>query len=297
MSYFHPELGVGVGLRQDFFNLFEESTPSPVTWVEVITENFIDWKDQEILAPVSRLKKVRQQCPVVFHGVSLSLGSGGSNDRDFLKRLQKLMNEIEPLWVSDHLCWTKTRTHNLHDLYPLPYNEESLAQVVAELHRVQDFLKQPFVVENASAYVSFAQSTMTEWEFISEMVRMSGARLLLDINNVYVNSFNFGFDPKLYLSSIPHEAVCQIHLAGHENRGTYLFDTHDDSVCDEVWNLYEWYIETFGYVPTMIERDGNIPEWAVLAAELQEIETMRLAVIDKEGKANAHSRTASAIIR
>ncbi len=274
-SNFHSVPGIGLGLRKEFFDKFLSSTPAPVNWVEVITENYIDWHSQPIFEPLRRLKLVREHCPVVLHGVSLSLGSRASQDNEFIKRLKRLIEEIEPLWVSDHLCWSRSKTHNLHDLFPLPFTEEAIVRVVEEIQRIQESLQRPFVIENVSAYLNYSQSVMSEWEFISEILRRSGAKLLLDINNVYVNAFNFKFDPRTYLQNLPHGAVVQIHLAGHSDEGDYLFDTHDAPVCDPVWTLYEWYVSRYGFVPTLIERDDAIPPWDSLVTELYTIERIR----------------------
>lgn len=292
MSSNHKNLQklVGVGLRAPYMKRFMESPPCSVGWVEVVTENYLDWESQEILAPRNRLLKVREKMPVVFHGVSLSVGTAGPVQESYVRRLKKLCDLIEPAWVSDHLCWTGTSENNLHDLFPLPETKEAIEIVVAKLDLVQNALKRPFGIENISSYVQLKDSEMPEWEFVSEIIRRSGAFLLLDINNVYVNSVNHGFDPWDFLENIPHKAVKQIHLAGHQNKGDYLFDTHDAAVSEEVWKLFEAYIQCFGPTPSMIERDDHLPEWEELEEELA-----RIGEIMKEADDGAAGAVANSV--
>ncbi len=278
------DLGVGVGLRPTHYSEFIDEKPKSVSWVEVISENFMDWKNQSIKRPLQNLEKIRRHSPVVLHGVSLSIGSCEPVNKNYLSSLKKLIHQIEPAWVSDHLCWTGISGENLHDLLPIPYTQEALNLVVDKLHEVQNFLGRRILIENPSSYLQFEQDEMKEWEFLNLVSQKADCGILLDVNNIYVSSINHNFDPMTYLKALPKERVCQIHLAGHTNNGNYLIDTHDAPVCDEVWALYRTAIQYFGNVSTMIERDGNIPEWNEL-----ELEIKKLATIRREENANKSS--------
>jgi uncharacterized protein (UPF0276 family) len=186
-----------------------------------------------------------------------------------LKKLKKLAGWLNPAWISDHLCWTGIAHKNSHDLLPVPYTEEALKHIVTRIKEVQDFLERPIALENPSTYLEFKTSHIAESEFIAEMAKQSGCHLLLDVNNVYVSCYNHRLDPKAYIDALPMDKVVQIHLSGHSNMGTHIIDTHDDHVVDEVWALYRYVVHKAGRVPnTMVEWDGNIPEWDVLYAEL-----------------------------
>jgi uncharacterized protein (UPF0276 family) len=258
-----PWLGFGVGLRTEHLARIVERPPE-VDWFEVISENFMVAGGK----PRHYLEFVRERYPVAMHGVSLSIGGTDPLDRDYLRGLKRLANEIQPAWISDHLCWTGVDGINSHDLLPLPYTEEALTHVVARIGEVQDFLGREILLENLSSYVGFAGSDMPEWEFVAEVARRSGCRLLLDVNNIIVSARNHGFDPLDYLNGIPADRVWQIHLAGHSDYGDYVIDTHDHDVPAEVWALYEETIARFGPVSTMIERDDHIPPLEELLAEL-----------------------------
>jgi len=215
------------------------------------------------------LEQVRKNYPVALHGVSLSLGSDEPASPEYLRRLLELVTWVEPCLVSDHLCWTALAGRNSHDLLPLPYTEESIRVAAANIGRVQDFMGRRILVENVSTYVEFRASDMTEWEFVSAVLEAADCDLLLDVNNVYVNARNHGFDAKRYLDEIPAERVRQIHLAGHEDHGEYIIDTHDHPICEDVWELYRYAIGRFGAVPTLIERDDRVPELPVLLDEAE----------------------------
>jgi uncharacterized protein (UPF0276 family) len=255
-------------------------------WFEAISENFLGLRGQEGAGrPLNILEKVRERVPVVLHGVSLSIASVDELDMDYLARLKALAERVQPAWLSDHLCWTGVHGHSLHDLMPIPYTREALDHVAARVCRVQDFLGRPFVLENVSSYVSFRHSEMSEWEFLAELTRRTGCRLLLDVNNVFVSAFNHGFDPGEFLEGIPRGSVAQFHLAGHSERDGLLVDTHDHDVPEGVWELYRWAVRRFGAVSTLIERDDAIPSLAELEAEAE-----RAASVQAE--ALAESRTA-----
>ncbi len=265
--------GFGLGLRKEHYAAFLSET-QPVDFVEVISENFMACGGR----PLVTLEAMRERHPVILHGVSMSLGSAHGLNRDYLTALKTLASRIDPLWVSDHLCWTGTSSHNSHDLLPLPYTEEALARFAANLNFAQDVLERPMLVENPSSYVGFAHSTLSEWEFLAELSRRTGCYLLLDVNNIYVSSINHGFDPQDFLAGIPVDRVRQIHLAGHSHGPEgMLIDTHDAPVCAEVWALYARAVERFGPCATMIERDDDIPPLGDLLAELEQARTLALA--------------------
>lgn len=254
--------GFGLGLRRTHYRDFLESAV-PVDFVEVISENYM----VEGGKPLRILRQVRERHPVILHGVSMSVGSAHGVDPDYLARLRRLADAIEPLWVSDHLCWTRTSAHNSHDLLPLPLTREALEVVCDNVDRAQEALGRAMLFENPSSYLTFPEDEMPEWEFLSEMSQRTGCYLLLDVNNVFVSARNHGFAARDYLAGIPAERVRQIHLAGH-TPGPILIDTHDRPVCDEVWALFSEAIATLGDVAVMIERDDLIPPLADLLAEL-----------------------------
>ena len=259
-----PNLGFGLGLRTEHYHPILQSKPN-VDWFEVLSENYMVPGGK----PLYFLDKILENYPVVMHGVSLSIGSTTPFDPNYLRDLKKLANRIEPAWVSDHLCWTGVHGQNMHDLLPLPYTEETVAHVVTRVKQVQDYLGRQILLENVSSYASYIDSNMTEWEFISQIANAADCLLLLDVNNIYVSSFNHNFDAKAFIDGVPAERIQQIHLAGHHHHGDYIIDTHDAPVIDPVWDLYEYAIANIGTVSTMIERDDNIPELAVLVEELQ----------------------------
>ena len=267
-------LGHGVGLRRDHFERVL-SAPTRVDWFEVISENFMVNGGR----PLDVLAKVRRDYPIVLHGVSLSIGTADPLDTSYLDGLKALAALVEPAWISDHLCWTGVGGHNAHDLLPLPYTEESLDHVARRVTRVQERLGRRIALENVSSYMSFTASTMTEWDFLREVAEAADCGILLDINNIFVSSVNHRFDPADYVDAIPVDRVWQFHLAGHSDHGAYLLDTHDHPVRDEVWALYRRAVKRFGPVSTLIEWDGNIPDWDRLEAEsLTAREAQRIAL-------------------
>jgi len=256
--------GFGLGLRKEHYRDFLE-TEQAVDFVEIISENFMACGGR----PLRTLEAVRERHPVAMHGVSLSLGSPEGLDADYLAELKALARRIDPMWVSDHLCWTRVGGFATHDLLPLPYTQEALDTCVANLRYAQDVLERPLLVENPSSYVTFSKNTMSEWAFLAELSRETGCYLLLDVNNVWVSSVNHGFDPLEFLHGIPADRVRQIHLAGHSaGLEGMLIDTHDAPVCSAVWQLYARAVERFGACATMIERDDAIPPLPELLAEL-----------------------------
>jgi uncharacterized protein (UPF0276 family) len=259
-----PSLGHGVGLRNRHSTAFLEGSPR-VDWVEAITENFMGLGGR----PRAVLEKTRRDRPVVLHGVSLGIGSVEPLDERVLREWKSLIDFIQPAMVSDHLCWGRAHGHYSHDLWPVPYTEEALALIAKRVLHVQAFLGRRLLLENVSSYLEYNESEMTEWEFLAELSRRADCGLLLDVNNVYVSSRNHGFDPKTYLDAIPVERVGQFHLAGHQDRGALVIDTHEGHVSEAVWTLYEHAVRRFGNVSCLIEWDEGVPELDVLLAEAE----------------------------
>lgn len=263
MNAIDPFHGFGLGLRRTHYTDFLDGDV-PVDFVEVISENYMVDGGK----PLRILEQVRAKHPVILHGVSMSIGSASGLNDDHLARLRRLAERIEPLWVSDHLCWTRTSAHNTHDLLPLPLTQAALDVVCDNIDRAQETLGRAMLFENPSSYLSFPEDEMPEWEFLSAMAQRTGCYLLLDVNNVYVSANNHNFDAIDYLDGIPADRVRQIHLAGHQP-GEIIVDTHDREVCRDVWTLYSAAIARFGPVATMIERDDNIPALSELLDELK----------------------------
>lgn len=262
-----PRLGFGLGLRPvHYSDVIGQSTK--VDWFEVVSENYMGIESGSGGSPIIMLEKVRQTKPVVLHGVSLNIGSTDPLNFTYLKKLKMLAQKIEPAWISDHICWTGVNGANLHDLFPLPYTQDVIKHVVDRILYCQDYLGRRMIFENVSSYLTFAHSEMTEWEFLSEIAVRADCGLLLDINNVYVSSVNHGFNPLDFIAGVPVDRVAQIHLAGHTNMGTYLIDTHDEHVCDDVWNLYADSLKYYSHVSTMVEWDSNLPSFDVLQNEI-----------------------------
>lgn len=258
-------LGFGLGLRTQHYSYILEHRPE-VDWFEAITEDYLVPGGKALYY----LNRIREHYPLVMHGVSLSIGSCDPLNTEYLKKVKILADKIQPVWISDHLCWTGVDGLNMHDLLPLPYTEEALKHVVDRVKKVQDFLGRQILLENVSSYIEYRDSNVTEWEFLTAIAEQADCFILLDINNIYVSSVNHHFDPLDYLKAIPIHRVRQFHLAGHKNCGDYIIDTHDAPIIDGVWSLYEQAVKRFGRVATMIERDDDIPEFPVLFAELQQ---------------------------
>lgn len=268
-----PFAGFGLGLRKEHHRDFLEAE-QPVDFVEIISENFMACGGR----PLHTLDAVRERHPVAMHGVSMSLGSPEGLDGDYMLELKRLARRINPLWVSDHLCWTRVGGFATHDLLPLPYTQEALDICIANISGAQEILERPLLLENPSSYVSFAESAMQEWQFLARLTEATGCYLLLDVNNVYVSSVNHGFDPADFLAGIPAGRVRQIHLAGHrKGPDGMLIDTHDAPVCDAVLHLYDMAAARFGSCATMIERDDAIPPLGDLLDELGQVRSRSAA--------------------
>lgn len=262
-------LGFGLGLRSEYYQQILEQRPA-VDWLEVISENYLVDGGKALYF----LDAIKEHYPLVMHGVSLSIGGAHALDLDYLRRLRKLADRIRPQWVSDHLCWSRGNAHQLHDLLPLPFTEESLRHVAERVRVVQDILERPLVLENVSAYLQWKSSCISESQFLARLSQMTGCELLLDVNNVYVSSRNQGFDPWQFILELPRERIRQIHLAGHSDYGQYLIDTHDAPIADPVWALYGRALSHLGPTATLIERDDHFPPLDELLAELEQARTL-----------------------
>lgn len=261
-----PFLGFGLGLRSEHYQEILELKPANIDWLEIISENYLVGGGK----PLYFLDRIREHYPMVMHGVSMSLGSTDPLNKDYLKQLKELIKRIEPKWFSDHLCWTGVSQKNMHDLLPLPYTEEAVQHVADRIKQVQDFIGRQMLIENLSSYITYREDSMSEWQFLTEVCERADCFLLLDINNIYVSSYNHHFNPLDYLQGVPASRVWQHHLAGHFNDGNLIIDTHDAAIIDPVWSLYQQAAELFGPVSTMIERDANIPPLADLLRELDQ---------------------------
>jgi uncharacterized protein (UPF0276 family) len=258
----YPDLGFGIGLRSVHFEHILKNNPT-IDWFEVLSENYLDTGGR----PLHILDQVAERYPVVLHGVSLNVGSTDPLDFEFLKKLKALGKRVNARWVSDHLCWTGVTGKNTHDLLPMPYTDQALRHTIQRVREIQDFLERPIALENASTYLEFSASKWPESEFISALAEEADCGILLDVNNVYVSSFNHGFDPKSYIDRIPKDRLVQMHLAGHTNKGTHILDTHSDYVIDNVWDLYRYAHRQLGGASTLLEWDANIPAFDVVHGE------------------------------
>ena len=258
-----PKLGLGVGLRASHFGHITTQWPQ-VDWFEAISENFIDSGGR----PGYIIRQVAERYPIVLHGVSMSIGSSDPLDRDYLLKLKRLAEDVKARWISDHLCWTGTLGINSHDLLPLPLNEQTLRHVASRVIQVQDILERPLILENPSTYIGFKDASLSEPQFLRALTEQTGCGLLLDVNNVFVSCFNDGTDPLDYLADFPFESVVQMHLAGHQHCGSHIVDTHDQPVCDAVWELFRLAWQKTNGASTLLEWDGDVPEFAVVHEEV-----------------------------
>src|SRR3954468_12617082 len=278
------DLGVGVGLRVPHYAAILAERPS-VDFFEVISENFMVDGGK----PLYHLDRVLEHYRVVQHGVSLGIAGPEEPDRQYLTRLKQLVRRTKTPWVSDHFCWCGAGNAHLHDLLPIPYTPEAVRRTAERARMIQDFLEVPFALENTSSYLTYRSSTLTEWQFISEIAERADIGLLFDVNNVYVSAFNHGFDAEEFVRSVPHERIFQIHLAGHTNMGRYIIDTHRGSVSDPVLELYRQTIALTGRVSTLIEWDDEIPELPVLLAEAERARRVREeGLAEREGRSLPH---------
>ena len=274
MGYQRSSLGHGIGLRPKHFSQLLEDRPQ-VAWLEAVSENYLAKGGR----PVAVLEKVRRDVPVALHGVSLSIGAVDPLDPQYLDALAALVARIEPVIVSDHLCWGSHGGRYGHDLWPLPYTEEAVLHVASRIAQVQDRLQRQILIENVSSYVTYRESEMPEWEFVRRIAEKADCGILLDLNNIYVSGRNHGFDPIDYLNGIPSARVAQFHLAGHLDKGAWLLDSHDAPVPDPVWSLYREALLRYGSVPALVEWDDHIPALDVLLAESRKAESIERAIL------------------
>ncbi|HBX55334.1 DUF692 domain-containing protein [Pseudomonas sp. UBA2684] len=274
MSDARYSLGFGLGLRSTYYQSILEQRPA-IDWFEIVSENYLVEGGKALYY----LDAIGEHYPLVMHGVSLSIGGPHELDRDYLRRLKQLAARVQPAWISDHLCWSRGNAHQLHDLLPLPYTEESLQHVAARVRQVQDVIERPLVLENVSSYLRSADDQFSEWQFLAALSELSGCELLLDVNNVYVSARNHGFEPWEFISGLPAQRVRQLHLAGHSDYGSYLIDTHDQPVSDPVWQLYQRTLRHLGPVATLLERDDHYPPLAELLAELDKARACAAAAL------------------
>jgi len=256
----------GVGLRAPHYTEFMSKRPA-VAWIEVHSENYFGEGGKGLTV----LENLRKDYPISLHGVSLSIGSTDELNWQHLKKLRDLSTRIQPCLVSDHLSWSSVGGHYFHDLLPLPFTEEAIAHTVLRIQQVQDYLNRQILIENVSSYVCYAESSLSEPEFLKEVATRSGCGILLDINNIYVNATNLHFSPSAYLSSLPAELIQEFHVAGFTTTTIQdkdvLIDTHNRPVVPAVWELYREAINYFGRKPTIMEWDADLPSLSTLCLE------------------------------
>ncbi len=275
-------IGFGLGLRPKHIPAIL-SRETKIDWFEAISENYFELnKIQNGGLPIHNLEKIRCIYPVALHGVSMSIASVDELNLHYLKNLKKLVDRIEPLWVSDHICFSSVHGVELHDLLPVPYTQESVNHISRKILKVQDYLKRNLMIENVSSYLEYQSSEMSEWEFINQIIKKTNCKILLDVNNVYVSSKNHSFNAETFIKAIPTEAIGQIHLAGHSKGKNLLIDTHDEPVCEDVWKLYNKTIQFHGLKNTMIERDANIPDLLELENELDKARNIASSLTKQE---------------
>ncbi len=253
---------IGVGLRSPHVNEILATRPR-LDFFELLTDNHIC--DGGYARQQSFL--IRQDYPVTLHSVGMSLGGTDPIDFSYLRKIKTLATELEPVYISDHLCWTSFKSHHAHDLLPLPYTEEAVHHVSQRIRHIQDFLETSLIVENVSSYLGFACSTLNEWEFLTAVARESGCKILLDLNNIYVSQYNNAVDAQEYIRNIPLDLVAEIHLAGFEHKGSYLLDAHNHEVSEPVWELYQEILRNNASIPTLIEWDNDLPPFSTLLQE------------------------------
>jgi uncharacterized protein (UPF0276 family) len=257
-----PSLAVGIGLRQPHYREVFERAPA-LGFLEVHSENFF----LDGGASMHALERARAAYPISLHGVGLSLGSADAIAQQHLAKLKRLVDRVEPALVSEHLSWGGLGARHFNDLLPMPNRRETLALLTERVERVQNTLNRQILVENISAYFAYRDDDMTETALLAELARRTGCGILLDINNLYVNAINFGFDPVARLAELASATIGEMHLAGHDATGDCLIDTHGARVCAEVWALYEAACRRFGPKPTLIEWDTDLPALDVLLDE------------------------------
>jgi uncharacterized protein (UPF0276 family) len=275
-------VGAGIGLRLP--HLAEMATDGPsASWLEIHPENFLANQHAKYL-----LSKIAANCALSIHTVGISIGSVTGLDRDHLMRLRRFVDDLDPFLISGHLAWSTHGNVYLNDLLPLPYDEESLRVVASQLHQVQDALGRPYLIENPASYVGFGTSTLTEVQFLQELVKLTDCRLLCDISNIFLSGANMGFDPYAYIDNFPDGAVDELHLGGFtaerdhtQSGGNVLIDTHAAPIADPVWLLYAHALKRFGPKPTLIEWDNELPDLATLLREADRADAIAAQVANE----------------
>ncbi|MGH7884252.1 MAG: MNIO family bufferin maturase [Thermodesulfobacteriota bacterium] len=254
----------GIGLRDPHLQQIIDEKPN-IGWFEIITDNLIN-ADKKTLG---MLEKIRSDYPFSLHSVGTSIGSVDELNFDYLEKLKELADRLEPFSISEHLCWSGAHGVHLHDLFPLPMTEETVLHVAGRVEQIQEYFGHGILIENVSAYTDFEESEMSEPQFITQIAKKSGSGILLDINNIFINSKNLGLDAKNYIDEVPKSLIGEMHLAGGEQREGYMLDSHSCRVWDEVWDLYDYALENYGQIPTLIEWDNEIPELSILIDEAE----------------------------
>lgn len=274
-----PIANVGMGLRAVHTNQILQETPK-INWLELLADNHM------VKGGLAREQalQISSHYPVTLHCVGMSIGSMDPVNLDYLKRLKDLMDDVQPAWVSDHLCWSSLNSTQSHDLLPLPYTEEVLKNTVAKINQIQEYLNTQILIENVSSYLTFKHSEMDEWEFLRAVAEQADCFILLDLNNIYVSHYNHHFSINDYLEYIPFERVREIHLAGYEDRGHYLLDAHNNHVSDHVWDIYRTVTQRHSAIPTLVEWDNDIPELNALMAEVDKAQS-----IMQQNNSNSHA--------
>lgn len=275
-AYTHSDIlcGVGVGYRAEHFEYIDQNKPD-IPWLEILIDNYM-MDDGPCLYYLDR---VAQNHPLTFHGVGMSLGSVDDLNFAYLEKLKQLIEQYQPIYVSDHLCWTSINGYHSHDLLPMPYTAEAIDVVIKHIKQVQDFLGRRILLENVSSYITYKNSAMQEWEFLKIIAEQADCDILLDINNIYVSAINHKMDAMAYLENLPVECVKEMHLAGYTDMATHLLDSHAEKVHLPVWQLYKKALERFGNVPTLIEWDNDIPDFSVLQEEAKKAERIMQQVL------------------
>lgn len=264
-----PSLGIGLGLRRELVaETFEHG--DEVDWLEIIPENYMEIGG----TARERLDVAHSRFPLVTHGINLSIGSTDELNMQYLSALKKLLDKIDAPWWSDHLCFTSCDGVYMQDLLPLPCSKEAVRHISSRVKQVQEIIERPFLLENISFYMQVPGSDMSEVQFLTEILETADCGLLLDVNNVYVNSINHGFDPYSYVDQLPLERVVQIHVAGHKRIGDYVIDTHGAAVVEPVYELLDHVLKNSSVKAIMIERDQNFPEFAELIDELSRLRSL-----------------------
>lgn len=261
--------GVGIGLRPCHYEEIQMTRPS-MPFFEVLSDNYLHEKSLDLY----HLEKISSHYPITFHGVGMSIGSTDKINMTYLKKLKNLINQFNPLLVSDHLSWSALNGHYFHELLPLPYTEEAIQHTAKRIRHIQEFLERKIMIENVSNYLQFSCSQLKEWEFLKWVADEADCLILLDINNIYVSSVNNHFDAYEYLNQLNTNRITQFHLAGHEDKITHLLDTHGEAINPSVWDLYQYSLNKFGCLPTVIERDNHIPEFSILLHEAKHAQSL-----------------------